>query len=59
MIAIGLLILIGISVLIPVLKEEERLAERRKRVWNQGVAVGGVIEAKTMPYLAPICITLR
>lgn len=47
LIAIGLLILIGISVLIPVLKEEERLAERRKRVWNEGVAVGGVIEAKT------------
>ena len=46
LIAIGLLILIGISVLIPFLKEEEQLAERRKRVWNEGVAVDGVIEAK-------------
>ncbi len=47
MIAIGLLILIGIGVLIPALKEEEQLAERRRRVWNEGVAAGGIIDAKT------------
>ena len=46
LIAMGLLLLIGISALIPAMNEEERLAERRERVWHEGVAVDGVIEAK-------------
>ena len=46
-ITLGLVILVGISALIPALQEEERLAQRHARVWNDGAMVDGVVEAKS------------
>ena len=45
-IILGLVILVGITMLIPALQEEERLTVRHAQIWNEGLPVDGVVKAK-------------